>query len=76
MQPAGELAQLGERVLELQRGAAQQLDRRVRVAQLLLQHPQLDGDRDQPLLRAVVQVALEPPALGDARLEDADARAR
>ena len=72
MQAAGELAQLGERVLELQRGAAQQLDRDVRVAQLLLQHPQLDGDRDQPLLRAVVQVALEPPALGDAGLEDAD----
>ena len=31
-------------------------------------------ERDQPRLRAVVQVALEPAALGVARLDDAGAR--
>ena len=74
VQPAGELAQLGQRLLELVRGAAQQRHRGVGVAELLLEHPQLDGERDQPLLRAVVQVALQPPALGHARLEDAHPR--
>ena len=33
-----------------------------------------DGERDQPLLRAVVQVALEPPPLGVADLDDPRAR--
>ena len=64
MQAAGQLAQLGERLLELVRGAAQQRHRRVRVAEALLEHPQLHGERDEPLLRAVVEVALQPPALG------------
>ena len=32
-------------------------------------------ERDQPLLRAVVEIALEPPALGVARLHDPGARA-
>ena len=35
-----------------------------------------DRERDQPLLRAVVQVALEAPALGVADLDDARARRR
>ncbi len=48
--------------------------REVRVGELLLEHPQLDRERDEPLLRAVVQVALQPPALVDARLEDAHPR--
>ena len=76
MQAAGQLAQLGQRVLELERGAAQQRQRRVGLAEALLEHPQLHGERDEPLLRAVVQVALQPPALGHARLEDAHARWR
>ena len=33
--------------------------------------PELDAERDEALLRAVVQVALEPPALGVARCDDA-----
>ena len=45
---------------------------------VLRQHPadqpQLDGQRDQVLLRAVVDVALEPPALGVLRRHDALAR--
>ena len=72
MQPARELAQLGQRVIELVGGGPQQ--RRLRLGQPLLQHPKLDGERDQPLLRTVVQVALEPPALGHAGLQDPDPR--
>ena len=33
--------------------------------------PQLHGERDEPLLRAVVQVALQPPPLGVAGGDDA-----
>ena len=33
--------------------------------------PELDAERDEALLRAVVQVTLEPPALGVARCDDA-----
>ena len=67
MQAARQLAQLGERLLELVGGAAQQRDRRVRVAEALLEHAQLHRERDEPLLRAVVEVALQAPALGHAR---------
>ena len=38
------------------------------------EEPQLQRDRDQALLRAVVQVALEPPALGVAGRDDPLAR--
>ena len=68
MQPAGQVAQL----LESRR---QVLLRRIdRIAghsrlslQLRLRDPQVERDRDQSLLRAVVQVPLEPPALRVAR---------
>ena len=76
MQAARELAQLGERLVELLGRGAQHRHRRVAIAEPLLQHAQLHGERDQPLLRAVVEVALEPAALGHAGLEDPDARAR
>ena len=36
--------------------------------------PQQQGERDEPRLRAVVQVALEPPALGVAGLDEPRAR--
>ena len=36
--------------------------------------PQLHRQRDEPLLRTVVEVALEPPALGVAGLDDPRAR--
>jgi len=36
-------------------------------------HPQLWGEGDEPLLRAVVEVALEPLPLGVARRDDAGA---
>ena len=36
--------------------------------------PQGDGEPDEPLLRAVVEVALEPAPLGIGRLHDAKSR--
>jgi len=66
----GQLAQLLER--ERQRGP-RLADDRSRVAlvggQLRLEQPERHRDRDQPLLRAVVQVALDPAALGVGRLD-------
>ena len=41
---------------------------------LLLRHPQLDLDRHQPLLRAVMKIALEPTALVIGGLHDPQAR--
>ena len=40
-----------------------------------LREPQRQRQRDEPLLRAVVEVALQPPALGGLGLDDARARA-
>ena len=66
----GQLAQLLER--ERQRGPRLAHDRR-RVAlvrgQLGLEQPERHRDRDQPLLRPVVKVALDPAALGVGRLD-------
>ena len=69
------------------RQAAQLLDRRFRVVadrlelrddpivlDLLLRHPKLDLDRHQPLLGAVMKIALEPTALAIAGLDDPQAR--
>ena len=50
------------------------LRRRRVAADVGLDQPQLQRERDEPLLRAVVQVALEPPALGVAGRDDALAR--
>ena len=47
------------------------------VAQPVLQQPQLERDRDEPLLGAVVEVALQPPALrvaGASTIRSRDAR--
>ncbi len=41
-----------------------------------LHEAQLQGERDEALLGAVVEVALQPPALGVARFDDARARGR
>ena len=78
MDAARELAQLvealGELLLRAWRAA------RARPAgsfsSFALDQPQVERERDEPLLRAVVQVALEPPALGVAGLDDARARRR
>ena len=57
-----------ELALEIKR-----LRRRV-VAHAALQEAQLQRERDEPLLRSVVQVALQAPALGVAGRDDALAR--
>ena len=60
MDAAGELAQLLECLGELGLRAREQLDRRFGIARdPRLDETQRDGERDEPLLRAVVQVPLE-----------------
>ena len=61
MDAARELAQLRERDREL---LADLVDgaRQAGVAQPRLEHPQVQGERDELLLGAVVEVALDPPA--------------
>ena len=74
MDAAGELAQLRERVRELvARGRHELLRGRV-VADPVLEQPELQRDPDEPLLGAVVQVALEPPPLRVAGRDDPLAR--
>ena len=73
---ASQLAQLLERGIELCAGARQQLLGRERVlVQLGAREPDVERHRDEPLLRPVVQVALEPAALLEPDLEHALARA-
>ncbi len=68
----GELAQLVERGCGLVAGGVQ------RAGELLVavggragaREPQVVGEGEQPLLGAVVEVALEPATLGVARLDD------
>ncbi|HTE63610.1 MAG TPA: hypothetical protein VK631_24855, partial [Solirubrobacteraceae bacterium] len=63
--PARELAQLLDRELRLLAGLGDQLRRARGIGRdARLGEPERDGHRDQPLLRAVVEVALDPPALG------------
>src|SRR3712207_1621545 len=74
MDAARELAQLLERVRELVARPREQVARTGRVAlDLALGKPQEEGDRDEPLLRAVVQVPLETAPLGARGLDDARA---
>ena len=66
MQPAGQLAQIRVRQVELLRGGGEQLLGRVGLHARDLQQVR---DREQPLLRAVVEVAPDPAALGVGRLD-------
>ena len=45
-----------------------------RVLQARLEHPQVERERDELLLRAVVEVALDPPPRRVARLDDPQPR--
>ena len=75
MQAAGELAEFFERLLEVVTDAAEHCLGRGRiVAQRLLGHPQVQGEGDEALLGAVVQVPFQAPPLGDARLDHPRAR--
>ena len=73
MDAAGELTQLGQRDREL---LADLVDRagEPAVAQPRLQHPQVQGERDELLLGAVVEVALDPPARVVGGLDDPQPR--
>jgi hypothetical protein len=68
---AGQLAQLREPAGELVLGLGENLTRGRRVAlEPRGDHVQLKGHGDEPLLSAVVQVALEPHAFGVADLDE------
>ena len=75
MEPARDGAQLLERHRDLALRLVQSLPRIGVVAQLLLEHAQLEREGDQPLLRAVVQVALQPLPLPLPGLDHTCARA-
>ena len=76
MDAAGQLAQLLERVLELLASRGQVLAGTAGIGlEAPLDHAQLQRERHEPLLGAVVEIALQPPALGVAGLHDARARA-
>ena len=75
MDPAGELAELLQPEGELLARAVQELVGSAGVVrELRLRHSERERERDEPLLRAVVEVALEPAPLCVARLDDAGAR--
>ena len=63
MEAAGDLAQLLQHAGHLRDHALQPLSQLASPGRhVRLRGPQLQGKRDQPLLGAVVQVALDPPA--------------
>ena len=71
----GELAQLVERLAQLGAGACEQLGGALRVAlDAILGQLQCEGEPDEALLCAVVQVPLDPPPLLVGRLHDAHTR--
>ena len=75
METVRELTQLGERLRQLFPGRCQQLLGRGGIGvDAGLREPERDRKRHEPLLRAVVQVALDPPSGGIARLQDPRAR--
>ena len=64
-----------DRGRDLVDGGVERGDEHLRLArERALQAPQHDAERDEPLLRAVVQVALDPPPLLIAGLGDPRAR--
>ena len=69
-QPVRDLAQLGDRGAELGDALVEQpVDVDGAVVEVPLGQPQLHAERDQPLLGAVVEVALQPAALVVADLD-------
>ena len=74
MDPARQLAQLRERLGELVARLVTSSAAAGSSPDPVLQQPQLQRDRHEPLLRAVVQVALEPAALRVAGGDDPLAR--
>ena len=74
MDSAGELAKLVEPLgeLGLRRGEELAGGRRI-LLELRADQAKVERDRHESLLRAIVQVAFEAPALGVAGLDDASA---
>ena len=65
MDPAREVAELLERVPRVAPRLGEQRPRGLGIAlQLLLGHPDAHAERDEPRLRTVVEVALDPAQLG------------
>ena len=74
MDATRELAELSERLVELGVRFFHESFRRGGVlSETRLDETQLDGQGDESLLGAVVQIALEPSAFGVACLDDSDA---
>ncbi len=73
---AREVAQLGDRVVRLALGVEDQAADLRLVVDAQLRAPELQRQRHQPRLRAVVQVALDPPQLRRLRVDRLAARAR
>jgi hypothetical protein len=72
--PAGEVAQLGERDLGVLVRAGQQLRGGLRIGlDPLARHPEVHRQRDETGLRAVVQVALDPAQLDGGGVDRAGA---
>ena len=72
MDSARQLAQLAGRLVQLLKRGVEQLGRLLGVARdPLSRQAQVDAERHQPLLSAVVQVSLEPPPLLISGLHDA-----
>ena len=74
MDAAGQLAQLGQARLQLDLGLVEQRDQPGVGLGAPAGGAQEQGERHQPRLRAVVQVALQPAPLGVARLDDPGTR--
>ena len=70
MDAAREVAQLGERELGVLARLPDEVERVLALGEPVLGEPDRQGDGHEPLLRAVVQVALEPPALRVGRGDD------
>ena len=72
MQAARQLAQLGCRLTELTGHLLHELSRLGGVGlELCARQPQVERQRDQPLLGAIVEVALDPQPLGVGGGDDA-----
>ena len=76
MDPARELAELFERLRKLVRGLAEETIRLLGVVlDARLREAEHERERDEPLLGAVMEVALEAAPLDVAGLDQAGARA-
>ena len=75
MHAAGEVAQLAQRLLHPGPRLGDEIARRLRIAgELLLGEAEVHAERNEPRLRAVVQVALDAPQLGLLDVDRAGAR--